>query len=434
MTATAVPETATAAATTLAPRRRTYRLLVPLGLAVLLIVTTLVLRAVDRPDADEPGFLSPVATDDDGASRLAEALRTQGVAVRRETDLTAALRTAGAQPSTLFVPAPGLVHPELLDGLTALPPGSRLVLVEPSRRVLAELDTPVEPAGGRWAARAVPPDAGGTPCPLPEAVRAGAAAIDLERYAGPAEVDHCYGGALLRVPGRVETVLAGASDPFRNDRIGEWGNEALATGLLGGDRPLVWLDLPEPAPAPTGPSWSPEPFTEEPASSGGGRSERPDPPERADPPRENPLWGAFPQWFWALLVQLALAGLLVVLWRARRLGPPVSEPLPVTVRSAETVRGRARLYRRAGARDTVAGTLRAAALDRLVTRLNLPPGTPDDEVAARVAERAGADPERVAGLLYGPAPEKDRELLELARELDALTRTLAPHPSEGDPR
>ena len=154
MTATAVPETATTAATTLAPRRRTYRLLVPLGLAVLLIVTTLVLRAVDRPDADEPGFLSPVATDDDGASRLAEALRTQGVAVRRETDLTAALRTAGAQPSTLFVPAPGLVHPELLDGLTALPPGSRLVLVEPSRRVLAELDTPVEPAGGRWAAPA----------------------------------------------------------------------------------------------------------------------------------------------------------------------------------------------------------------------------------------------------------------------------------------
>ncbi|MEE3919767.1 hypothetical protein V2I01_20230 [Micromonospora sp. BRA006-A] len=76
MTATVVPETTTTATTT-APRRRPYRLLVPLGLAVLLIVTTLVLRAADRPDADEPGFLSPVATDDDGASRLAEALRTQ---------------------------------------------------------------------------------------------------------------------------------------------------------------------------------------------------------------------------------------------------------------------------------------------------------------------------------------------------------------------
>ncbi|WBB83806.1 DUF4350 domain-containing protein [Micromonospora sp. WMMC264] len=432
MTATVTPaETATAAT----PRRRRHRLLVPLGLAVLLIVTTLVLHAVDRPDTDEPGFLSPVATDDDGGSRLAEALRAQGVSVRRETAFDGVLQTAGIAPSTVFVPAPGLVHPDLLDRLTALPPGTRLVFVEPSPRVLAELDTPVEPAARRWAARAVPPDADGTPCPLPEAVRAGAAAIDLQRYAGPAEVGHCYGGALLRVPGRVEVVLAGASDPFRNDRIGEWGNEALATGMLGGNRPLVWLDLPEPVPAPTRPSWSPEPFTEEPAQGGDGeRSERPDPPDRADPPWENPLWGAFPQWFWALLAQLALAGLLVVLWRARRLGPPVSEPLPVTVRAAETVRGRARLYRRAGARDTVAETLRAAALDRLLPRLNLPPDTPDDEVAARIAERAGADPERVAELLYGPAPEKDRELLELARELDALTRTLAPHPSEGDTR
>ncbi|WBC10134.1 DUF4350 domain-containing protein [Micromonospora sp. WMMA1947] len=434
MTATVVPETTTTAAALSAPRRRTYRLLVPLGLAVLLIVTTLVLRAIDRPDADEPGFLSPVATGDDGASRLAEALRAQGVPVRRETDLAAALRTAGAEPSTLFVPAPALVHPDRLGGLTTLPPGSRLVLVEPSRRVLTELDTPIEPADRRWAARAVPPDAGGTPCRLPEAVRAGAAAIDLQRYAGPAEVDSCYGGALLRAPGRIEVVLAGASDPFRNDRIDEWGNEALATGLLGAGRPLVWLDLLEPVPAPTRPSWSAEPFTEEPTQGGSGRSERPDPPDRADPPRENPLWGAFPPWFWALLVQLALAGLLVVLWRARQLGPPVSEPLPVTVRAAETVRGRARLYRRAGARDTVAETLRAAALDRLVTWLNLPPDTPDDEVAARVAERAGTDPERVADLLYGPAPEKDRELLELARDLDALTRTLAPHPSEGDTR
>ncbi|MEE3919766.1 DUF4350 domain-containing protein [Micromonospora sp. BRA006-A] len=353
--------------------------------------------------------------------------------MRRETDLAAALRTAGAEPSTLFVPAPALVHPDRLAGLTTLPPGSRLVLVEPSRRVLAELDTPVEPAGGRWAARAVPPDADGTPCRLPEAVRAGTAAIDLQRYDGPAEVDHCYGGALLRVPGRVEVVLAGASDPFRNDRIGEWGNETLATGLLGGGRPLVWLDLPEPVPAPTGPSWSPDPVTDQPAPAGSGRSERPDPPDRADPPRENPLWGAFPLWFWALLVQLALAGLLVVLWRARRLGPPVPEPLPVTVRSAETVRGRARLYRRAGARDTVAATLRAAP-EPARDPAQPAPDTPDDEVAARVAERVGADPERMADLLYGPAPEKDRELLELARDLDALTRTLAPHPSEGDTR
>ncbi|GAB3063967.1 DUF4350 domain-containing protein [Micromonospora schwarzwaldensis] len=416
-----------------ASRRRRHRILIPLGLAALLIGTTVVLHAVDQPDPDERGFLSPVATDDDGGSRLAEALRAQGVPLRRETDTAGALRAARTAPSTLFVPAPDLVHPDTLTGLTALPPGSRLVLVEPSRRVLADLGTSVEPAGRRWATRALPPDADGAECRLPEAVRAGTAAVDHQRYAGPERADRCYGGALLRIPAGAEVVLVGASDPFRNDRIDEWGNRDLATGLLAaGGRPLVWLDLPAPAPAPTGPSASP---TEDRDGSPTPRrtAERPD---RADPPPrgDNPLWGAFPAWFWAILAQLALAGLLVVLWRARRLGPPVTEPLPVTVRSAETVYGRARLYRRAGARDTVAGTLRDAARDRVLPRLNLPPDTPDDEVAARVAAATGDDPDRVAGLLHGPAPRDDRELLELARELDTLTRTLAPPPSEGEPR
>ncbi|MGC4894751.1 DUF4350 domain-containing protein [Micromonospora sp. DT31] len=428
------------AETTAAPAaagRRGHRLLIPLGLAALVIVATLVLHAIDQPDPDEPGFLSPVATTDEGGSRLAEELRAQAVPVRRETDFDAALRAARSGPTTLFVPAPDLIHPDRLRGLTALPPGSRLVLVEPSRRVLVELDAHAEPTTRRWAARAVPPDADGAPCRLPEAVRAGTAAVDRQRYAGPPGADRCYGDALLRVAGRTELVLVGASDPFRNARIDEWGNQALGTGLLGGDRPLVWLDLPGPVPAPTPPSWSRAPSVEE--SDGHGRAERTERTERTKPPEsarrwQNPLWGAFPPWFWAMLVQLALAGLLVVLWRARRLGPPVSEPLPVAVRSAETVRGRARLYRRARARDSVAETLRAAARHRLLTRLNLPPDLPEDEVAARVAGSAGADPQRVADLLYGPAPKKDRELVELARDLDALTRTLAPHPTEGDPR
>ncbi|GHJ18254.1 hypothetical protein TPA0908_62490 [Micromonospora sp. AKA38] len=416
-----------------ASRRRWHRTVVPLGLAALLIGATVVLHAVDQPDPDERGFLSPVAGDDDGGSRLAEELRAQGVPLRRETDTAGALRAARAAPSTLFVPAPDLVHPDTLTGLTALPPGSRLVLVEPSRRVLAELGTSVEPAGRRWATRALPPDAGGVECRLPEAVRAGTAAVDHQRYAGPERADRCYGGALLRIPAGTEVVLVGASDPFRNDRIDEWGNRDLATGLLGATgRPLVWLDLPAPAPAPTGTGASRTTETEAPPTPRR-TAERPD---RADPPRraDNPLWSAFPAWFWAILAQLALAGLLVVLWRARRLGPPVTEPLPVTVRAAETVRGRARLYRRAGARDTVAATLRAAARDRVLPRLNLPPDTPDDEVAARVAAATGDDPERVAGLLHGPAPDDDRELLELARALDTLTRTLAPPPSEGEPR
>ncbi|MEV0426581.1 DUF4350 domain-containing protein [Micromonospora sp. NPDC050495] len=438
MTAVPAPPRPAAAAR---PRRR-HRLLIPLAVAVLLIVATLVLHAVDQPDPDDPGFLSPVATGDDGGSRLAAALRDQGVPVRRETDTGRALAAARTGPTTLFVPAPGLVHPTTLDELGYLPPGSRLVLVDPSRRVVDGLGLPLRLTGRRWATRVSAPDADGRPCPLPEAARAGAAAADRQRYAArpgrPAA--RCYAGGLVRVPWRTEVVVIGASDPFRNDRIDEGGNRDLATGLLGGARPVVWLDLPGPAPAPTGPSASPTPGDgdrpgrgtgdgRDPAGSDGREQDRAG--ER--PPWDNPLWDAFPAWFWALLAQLALAGLLVLLWRARRLGPPVPEPLPVTVRSAETVLGRARLYQRAGARDSAAETLRAAARDRLLPRLNLPADAAPAEVAARVAAYTGDDPDRVAELLHGAAPENDQELLALARDLDALTRTVA-HPTEGDPR
>lgn len=392
---------------------------------------------------------------------MAEALRGQGVTVRRETDTLRALLAARPGPATLFVPAPELVHPDTVAALDDLPTGSRLVLVDPSRRVLEGLGLPVTPGDRRWATRATAPDADGHPCALPEATRAGTAAADRQRYAIPAtwSATRCYAGGLVRVPWRTEVVVIGASDPFRNDRIDEYGNRTLATGLLGGPRSLVWLDLDGPAPAPTfgtgtdgDPAWSPSPGGSARADgdsrpgSGGrpdGNADRPDggPPDddRADgrQPHPNPLWAAFPVWFWALLVQLALAGLLVVLWRARRLGPPVPEPLPVTVRSAETVLGRARLYRRAGARGPAAATLRAATRDRLLPRLNLPPDTPPDEVAARVAARAGLDPEQAAELLHGDEPATDRELLELARALDRLTRTVATrpdHPTEGDPR
>ena len=57
----------------------------------------------------------------------------------------------------------------------------------------------------------------------------------------------------------------------------------------------------------------------------------------------------------------------LALWRGRRLGPVVDEPLPVVVRAAETTEGRARLYRRAeGARTGPPSSLRAATRPRLL--------------------------------------------------------------------
>ncbi|RLK23417.1 hypothetical protein DER29_1281 [Micromonospora sp. M71_S20] len=468
--ATAVPPAPRADA---APRRRRrrHRLLIPLGLAAALLATTLITHSVDQPDPGDRGFLSPAATGGDGGSRLADALREQGVTVQRETDTLRALLAARSGAATLFVPAPELLHPDTIGALDSLPSTTRLVLVDPPRRVLEAVRLlPVEPAGRRWAAQAVGPDARGLPCPLPELRQLGRVAVGLQRYAlapgASAPVRFCFadGLALLsRVP--ESTVAVGASDPFRNDRIDEWDNRAFATALLGGPGRVVWLDLDGPEPPPvfgdgdTGsPAWSPTPGGStgnggpgrgtgtgdgtgdgrpgDPADPGGepdddsdsegrddSRADRPDPP--------NPLWSAFPAWLWALLAQLAVAALLAALWRARRLGPPAVEPLPVTVRSAETVLGRARLYEKAGARDAAARTLRTAALDRLTPRLHLPPTAPPADVAAAVAARTGDDPRWTYEVLHGAGPETDQDLLDLARALDRLTRVAAPHASDG---
>ncbi|MEU2661856.1 DUF4350 domain-containing protein [Micromonospora sp. NPDC007220] len=454
-------------------RRRRHRLLIPLGLAAALLATTLVTRAVDQPDPGDRGFLSPVATGDDGGSRLADALRGQGVTVQRETDTLRALLAARGGAATLFVPAPGLLHPDTVGALDSLPSTTRLVLVDPSRRVLEAVRLlPVQPAGRRWAAQAVGPDARGLPCPLPELRQLGRVAVGLQRYAlapgASAPVRFCFADGLALLPRVPEsTVAVGASDPFRNDRIDEWDNRAFATALLGGPGRVVWLDLDGPEPPPVfgdgssgSPAWSPTPGGSTgyggpgsgtgtgtgdgtgdgrpggPADPGGetdddsegrgdNRADRPDPP--------NPLWSAFPGWLWALLAQLALAALLAALWRARRLGPPAVEPLPVTVRSAETVLGRARLYEKAGARDAAARTLRSAALDRLTPRLHLPPTAPPTDVAAAVAARTGDDPRWTDEVLHGAGPETDQDLLDLARALDRLTRVAAPHATDGPP-
>ncbi|MFY1598291.1 DUF4350 domain-containing protein [Micromonospora sp. WMMD737] len=466
--ATAVPPAPRA---DVAPRRRRRRLLIPLGLAAALLATTLITHAVDQPDPGDQGFLSPVATGDDGGSRLADALRGQGVTVQRETDTLRALLAARSGAATLFVPAPALLHPDTVGALDSLPSTTRPVLVDPSRRVLEAVRLlPVQPAGRRWAAQAVGPDARGLPCPLPELRQLGRVAVGLQRYAlapgASAPVGFCFADGLALLPRVPEsTVAVGASDPFRNDRLDEWDNRAFATALLGGTGRVVWLDLDGPEPPPVfgdgssgSPAWSPTPGGStgyggpgggtgtgdgtgdgrpgDPADPGGesdddseDRSE--DRADRPDPP--NPLWSAFPGWLWALLAQLAVAALLAALWRARRLGPPAVEPLPVTVRSAETVLGRARLYEKAGARDAAARTLRSAALDRLTPRLHLPPTAPPADVAAAVAARTGDDPRWTDEVLHGAAPETDQDLLDLARALDRLTRVAAPHAPDGPP-
>jgi hypothetical protein len=195
--------------------------------------------------------------------------------------------------------------------------------------------------------------------------------------------------SLVRVAegGRTVTFL-GSGIALTNRRFGDEGNAALALGLLGGHDRLVWY-LPS--------------LSDVPATAA----------------RES-VYDLVPDGVWWGLVQLAVAVLLLALWRARRLGPVVAEPLPVVVPAAETVEGRARLYRRSRARDTAGESLRAARRVRLGGLLGVPPRSAPTALVDAVAARSGRSPAHVGALLYGAAPADDEALVRLADALDAL--------------
>src|SRR5690606_35450140 len=151
----------------------------------------------------------------------------------------------------------------------------------------------------------------------------------------------------------------------------------------------------------------------------------------------NPLLDAFPIQLWTVFVLLVGAGLLLAIARARRLGPPVPEPLPVVVPASEAVTGRGRLYRRIRARGASLATLRAAALARLARTLDplarspqralATPGPHRDAFVHGIAVRSGWPEADVAAVLFGQLPVDDSALVAAASDLDRLVAAvLAP--------
>ncbi len=336
---------------------------------------------------DEPGRrLDPRSPAPSGSRAVAELLRDQGVTVDLVTTSAAMVRTT-RPGDTLLV-----VDPDLLVD-------SQVELVRSSGADLVLL-APVAPDRYLPGIRAEATDPGvRTPgCTLRVARRAGVAdagavAFDVtDADLGDPRLCYSKDGLPSLVQGIVEgrpVTLLGAASPLTNARLDDEGNAALALGLLGARPRVVWY-LPS--------------TTDIPASA------------------QQSFYDLVPDGVWWGLVEVAIAVLLLALWRARRLGPVVVEPLPVVVRAAETVEGRARLYRRSGARGQAAEALRAGVRNRLGTALGLPRQAAPPAVVTAVAARAGQSGQVVAGLLYGAAPADDGALVRLADDLDALER------------
>ena len=358
--------------------RRWRRVVLVVGIV---LVTAILLGVV--ASQNRRGFLDPAGVDPAGARAVVRLLEAEGVAVEDVRTLDDATAAAGPG-TTLIVTIPDLVLPEQAGRLTGT--GADIVLVAPAD-VVSAYDDDIA-----LDSRAIP-EVVGPDCDLDEAARAGEALVGGAYYDATERAQSCYldGGTgslvVTTLSDDARLVVLGNADPLTNRHLDEDGNASLVLGLLGENPRLIWY----------------RPTLE--ATPGGAGA---------------PITDLLPDWVVPAAWQLGIAVVLAAAWRARRLGPIVTEPLPVVVRAAEATEGRARLYRRGRARDHAATTLRDATLRRLRRRLGLPPDAGPAVVTDVAAARTGRQASEVGAILAGPAPADDAALVRLADTLDAL--------------
>jgi hypothetical protein len=356
---------------------------VVLGIIVIAAASTLT-TLLTAPRSGGP--MEAASTSPDGAHALVSLLRDQGIDVVEASSIADVEKAA--RPDTLLALSESLYLSD--DGLQRLAavPGDRL-LIDPVALTRNALSPGIRIAMSSTL--------GGKPdCDMPEANRAGEAQFGVSTIyeaEGDTALTRCYGGALVRYSEGGHTVtVVGSSDFMTNASLLKEGNAALAMNLAGARPRLIW--------------YAPQQFE---SDSHGGSS----------------LTDLMPERVWWIVGQLCLAVILVALWLSRRIGPLVAEDLPVVVRASETVEGRGRLYRSRRARDRAAEALRTAALHRVLPRLGLGPNADPTAVVQAIAQRIGGDPNALGHLLFGPSPESDADLVNLANQLDDIERQVA---------
>ncbi|HWG72638.1 MAG TPA: DUF4350 domain-containing protein [Acidimicrobiales bacterium] len=118
--------------------------------------------------------------------------------------------------------------------------------------------------------------------------------------------------------------------------------------------------------------------------------------------------------FWGMIG----AFFLIVLWRARRLGRPVPDVVPVELPGSGLVVATGNLLQEAGQRARAAEILRADLRRILADRLGVDAHLPPQTVAEVASARMGIDSKSLAVALAGPPPASDGELLALARTVE----------------
>ena len=351
--------------------RRTT-LLVTLGM----LLTLVVLSILTRDDAPFSDPLDPRNPESDGAQAVSRVLERQGVDVRIARGQDALLEEQVDAGTAVVVTNPEELGESTLDELREHADSAGALVVAGYAEVLGSqfgIDAESSPDGRR-------------PADCDTSLARGL--VIRTRDGGGLDAPGCFGSDGTAVLVRRDALwLMTSPTSFTNAHVLESDNAALALRLLGQQDRLVWYvaDAADTA-----------------ASDGVG------------------LATLLPQWLLPGLYLFLVSILAVILWRGRRLGPLVTEPLPVVVRAAESTQSRGRIYRRTGDRQHAAAILVGAARRRLGESLQLPRGSTIETLAAAVAARTGRDPRAVLDLLGNPAVTKDSHLVELGQQLIKL--------------
>lgn len=215
-------------------------------------------------------------------------------------------------------------------------------------------------------------------------------------YVDPVDADTCFPTAAgqsfvtVQASGDGSIVSLGGPEVFTNAFLDEVDNAVLAGRLLSGDgRRTVFL---------------------RPTLAGGGDDGLLD---LVEPPAR------------AALFQLLVVFLVVVAWRARRLGQPVPEPQPVQIQGSELTNAVGRLLQNNRRPDRAAAILRDHARRDLSSLLGLPLDAPGDVVESTLTARTALDQRSVRRAVSDPVTS-DESLVEVAHLLSRIREELTP--------
>ncbi len=363
-------------------------------LVVGFFVVALVAVGLTRSDRDYTD-LSIHNPDANGVMALAEVARERGVALRQISELQAA--NIGDPMGTTLVIASGADLFDLQAQSILAYPGPIVVLGD-SAALQAELsDSFATVMSGATTLTAA--------CTSRAAAAAGSVSTDGRAYVGaPEDASTCFesegSAAYVAVhrEGQGDVTFFASPESLTNGSVLDEGNAALGLHLIGGHDKAVWY---------LG-SFTDGSFLT--WSRAGDYS----------PPDVDPSADFLPPGTGNAFYALALALVFVAVWRARRFGALVREPLPVVIRASEATRGRARLYRAAGATGRAAASLRAAAAVRMGRRLGVGRSSDSEVLVNAIVRATGRHRDVVASLLYGPAPQNESQMMTLIDQIDAL--------------